>query len=68
VRAKWSRILESSAERLLAYHYHHGLGRLRSQLRFGIVALRHREAVSRLLAERRAIVTELDRAKTEFPP
>jgi 1-acyl-sn-glycerol-3-phosphate acyltransferase len=51
---------------LLAYHYLRGLGRLRARTGFAILALTHRTAAARLLAERRAIVLALERAKTDF--
>ncbi len=51
---------------LVAYHYLGGLGRLRSQLRFSALALTHRQAASRLLAERQVILAELERAKTDY--
>lgn len=51
---------------LLAYRYLVGAGRLRGQLRLGALALRHGAAARRLLAERHAIVAELERAKNEY--
>ena len=51
---------------LLAYHYLRGLGRLRAQDGFAILALTHHQAAARLLAERRAILATLERAKTDF--
>jgi len=51
---------------LIAYHYWVGLGRLRSQLRFAVLALTRQQAASRLLAERQAIIAELERAKTDY--
>jgi hypothetical protein len=51
---------------LVAYHYVAGLGRLRSQARLGFLALTHRQAASRLLAERQAIVAELERARRDY--
>ncbi|MBI3454964.1 MAG: 1-acyl-sn-glycerol-3-phosphate acyltransferase [Candidatus Rokubacteria bacterium] len=51
---------------LVAYHYLAGLGRLRTQLRFGVLALTHRHAASRLLAERQAIMAELERARQDY--
>jgi glycerol-3-phosphate O-acyltransferase/dihydroxyacetone phosphate acyltransferase len=51
---------------LLAYRYLRGVGRLRSQLRFGWLALTHRHSAARLLAERRALVSELERAKDDY--
>ncbi|HEY7253243.1 MAG TPA: lysophospholipid acyltransferase family protein [Methylomirabilota bacterium] len=51
---------------LLAYRYLRGVGRLRSQLRFGWLALTHRQSAARLLVERRALVSELERAKEDY--
>jgi hypothetical protein len=51
---------------LLAYHYLRGLGRLRARTGFALLALTHRTAAARLLAERRAILTALERAKADF--
>lgn len=58
--------LSLPASGLVAYHYLAGLGRLRSQLRFGALALTQRHAASRLLAERQAIIAELERAKADY--
>jgi 1-acyl-sn-glycerol-3-phosphate acyltransferase len=51
---------------LLAYRYLGGVGRLRSQLRFGMLSLAHRQSATRLLAERQALVAELERAKDDY--
>jgi len=51
---------------LVAYHYLHGLGRFRAQLRLGILALTRHHAASRLLVERQAILAELERAKRDY--
>jgi len=51
---------------LLAYRYLGGMGRLRNQLRFGILSLTHRQSATRLLAEREALVAELERAKDDY--
>ena len=51
---------------ILAYHYLRGMGRLRAQARLGILALTRHQAASRLLAERRRLTEELDRAKSEY--
>ena len=51
---------------LLAYRYLRGAGRLGRALRFSVLAMTHAQAVRRLLAERLAIVAELDRAKTDY--
>jgi 1-acyl-sn-glycerol-3-phosphate acyltransferase len=51
---------------LVAYHYLRGLNRLRGQIRFFTLALTHQQGASRLLIERRTILEELERAKTDF--
>ncbi len=51
---------------LLAYHYLRGLARLRARTGFALLALTHRQAAARLLAERRAIIASLERAKADF--
>jgi 1-acyl-sn-glycerol-3-phosphate acyltransferase len=51
---------------LVAYRYLGGMGRLRSQLRFGWLSLTHRHSATRLLAERRALISELERAKDDY--
>ena len=51
---------------LLAYHYLRGLHRLRAKTRFAVLALTHRNAASRLLVERRAIIEALEGAKADF--
>ncbi|MBI4271549.1 MAG: 1-acyl-sn-glycerol-3-phosphate acyltransferase [Candidatus Rokubacteria bacterium] len=51
---------------LLAYRYLVGAGRLRSRLRFGFVALTREHEARRLVVERREILGELERAKTEY--
>lgn len=51
---------------LLAYRYLGGMGRLRSQLRFGMLSLTHRQSATRLLAEREGLVTLLERAKDDY--
>jgi 1-acyl-sn-glycerol-3-phosphate acyltransferase len=51
---------------LLAYHYVAGIGRLRHQLHLGAVSVTRAHAAARLLAERRALIDELDRARTEY--
>ena len=50
----------------IAYRYLGGMSRLRSQLRFGLLALTHRHSASRLLAERQALVAELERARDDY--
>lgn len=51
---------------LLAYRYLGGVGRLQSQLRFRWLSLTHRRFATRLLEERHALVTELERAKDDY--
>jgi 1-acyl-sn-glycerol-3-phosphate acyltransferase len=51
---------------LLAYRYLGGVSRLRNQLRFGVLSFTHRQSATRLLAERKALVAELERAKDDY--
>jgi 1-acyl-sn-glycerol-3-phosphate acyltransferase len=51
---------------LIAYRYLGGMSRLQSQLRFGLLALTHRQSAGRLLAERQALVAQLERAKDDY--
>ena len=51
---------------LIAYRYLIGTGRLRHQLRFGALLLTRAQEARRLLAERREIVEELERAKRDY--
>jgi len=51
---------------LIAYHYLRGLGALRRGVRFSVLALTRDTAARALIAERAAIVAELDRAKTDY--
>ncbi|HUM16811.1 MAG TPA: lysophospholipid acyltransferase family protein [Candidatus Nitrosotalea sp.] len=51
---------------LLAYRYLGGVGRLRSQLRFGWLSLTHHHSATRLLTERQALVSQLERAKDDY--
>ena len=51
---------------LIAYRYLVGTGRLRHQLRFGALLLTRAQEARRLLAERREIVEELERAKRDY--
>ena len=51
---------------LIAYRYLGGMSRLRSQLRFGVLSLTHRHSATRLLAEREALIGELERAKDAY--
>lgn len=58
--------LSLPASGLLAYRYLGGMSRLRNQLRFGVLSLTHRQSATRLLAERQALVAELERAKDDY--
>jgi hypothetical protein len=51
---------------LIAYRYLIGTGRLRHQLRFGALLLTRAQEARRLLAERREITGELERAKRDY--
>ena len=51
---------------LLAYRYLAGMGRLGSQVRFGLLSLTRHRAASRLLATRRGIIALLEQAKTDY--
>jgi glycerol-3-phosphate O-acyltransferase / dihydroxyacetone phosphate acyltransferase len=51
---------------LVAYHYLRGIGALRRGVRFGVLAFTRDTAARALLAERAAIIAELDRAKTDY--
>ncbi len=51
---------------LLAYRYLGGMGRLKTQVRFGLLSLTRRHAASRLLAARQEIIALLDRAKMDY--
>jgi glycerol-3-phosphate O-acyltransferase / dihydroxyacetone phosphate acyltransferase len=51
---------------LISYRYLVGTGRLRHQLRFGALLLTRAQEARRLLAERREIIEELERAKRDY--
>ena len=51
---------------LLAYRYLVGTGRLHHQLRFGALLFTRAQEARRLLAERREIIEELERARRDF--
>jgi 1-acyl-sn-glycerol-3-phosphate acyltransferase len=51
---------------LIAYRYLVGTGRLRHQLRFGALLFTRAQEARRLLAERREITGELERAKRDY--
>jgi 1-acyl-sn-glycerol-3-phosphate acyltransferase len=66
--ARWAAVFAATlpVTGLLAYHYWRGVGRLRRALSFSLLAATRDQAARALVAERQAIVTELDRAKTEY--
>ena len=51
---------------LIAYRYLSGAGRVRGRLRWALLRVTHEAAARRLVAEREAIVAELERAKDEW--
>lgn len=51
---------------LIAYRYVVGTGRLRHQLMFGALLLTRAQEARRLLAERREIIDELERARRDY--
>ncbi|MGH7308625.1 MAG: lysophospholipid acyltransferase family protein [Candidatus Rokuibacteriota bacterium] len=51
---------------LVAYHYLHGIGALRRGVRLGVLALTRQAATRDLLAEREAIIAELERAREDY--
>jgi len=51
---------------LIAYRYLVGAGRLRSQLRFTVLAFTREQAARFLVAEREAIIAELERTKADY--
>jgi 1-acyl-sn-glycerol-3-phosphate acyltransferase len=51
---------------LIAFRYLRGAGRLGQVLRFSTFALTHEQDARRLVAERQAIVQDLDRAKADY--
>jgi uncharacterized membrane protein len=51
---------------LLAYRYLVGAGRMRARLRFNALRLTREHAARRLIAERQAILAELERAKDDY--
>ena len=66
--ARWAAAFAASlpVSGVLAYRYWVGAGRLRSRLRFAALALTREHAARRLVAERQALVAELERAKTDY--
>jgi hypothetical protein len=51
---------------LIAYRFRFGTGRLHHQLRFGALLLTRAQEAGRLLAERRELVEELERARRDY--
>jgi 1-acyl-sn-glycerol-3-phosphate acyltransferase len=51
---------------LVAYRYLGGLGRLRSQIRLGTMALVRQQSATRLLDARREIIADIERAKNDY--
>jgi glycerol-3-phosphate O-acyltransferase / dihydroxyacetone phosphate acyltransferase len=51
---------------LVAYRYLVGAGRLRSRLRFGVLAFTRGQAARCLVAEREAIIAELERVRADY--
>jgi 1-acyl-sn-glycerol-3-phosphate acyltransferase len=51
---------------LVAFRYLRGAGRLGQVLRFSRLSLTHAQDARRLVAERQAIIADLDRAKTDY--
>ena len=51
---------------LIAYRYLVGAGRLRSQFRLGMLALRQGAVAKRLVAERQELMAKLERAKNDY--
>ena len=65
----WAGLFAASLPALcgvLAYRYLAGMARLRSQVRFGLLALTRRQAPSRLLAARQEFIALLEQAKTNY--
>ncbi len=51
---------------VVAYRYLVAAGRLRSRLRFGVLAFTREQAVRCLMAEREAIIAELERVQADY--
>jgi hypothetical protein len=51
---------------VVAYRYLGGAGRLRNRLRFGVLAFTRKPAARCLMAEREAIIAELERAQADY--
>jgi glycerol-3-phosphate O-acyltransferase / dihydroxyacetone phosphate acyltransferase len=51
---------------VVAYRYLVGAGRLRSRLRFGVLAFTRSQVARCLMAEREAIIAELERAQVDY--
>jgi glycerol-3-phosphate O-acyltransferase / dihydroxyacetone phosphate acyltransferase len=59
-------LLSLPATGLVAYRYQVGAGRLRRRLRFLVLRLTREQEARRLLAERQAILDDLERAKRDY--
>lgn len=66
--ARWALVFALSlpVTGLAAYHYLRALGRARGGVRLAILALTRAAAARELVAERQAIVAELDRARRDY--
>jgi 1-acyl-sn-glycerol-3-phosphate acyltransferase len=51
---------------VIAFHYLRGAGRLGQVIRFGAFSLTRSQDARRLVAERQALIADLDRAKTDY--
>jgi len=66
--AAWALLFAASlpVSGLIAYRYLGGVGLLGAHLRLGALSVTRHQVATRLLAERQAIMAELDRAKTDY--
>lgn len=66
--AAWALLFAASlpVSGMIAYRYLGGAGLLGAHLRLGALSVTRRQVATRLLAERQAIMAELDRAKTDY--
>jgi len=62
----WLFFLSLPVSGAVSMSYLRGAGRVRSQLHLGILSITRRQAASRLLEDRRAIIEEFERAKTDY--
>jgi len=51
---------------ILAYHYLRGIGRLRAQIGFGMLAVTRHQTATRVLAERQRLIDLIERAKDDY--